>query len=82
MIRARDHCRVTAAGMILAVVLLSATLTGTVSAAEDSSPPGGLPGVQVPSLSWKDCTNKDNGSSARPPRFPATTGIWAEALFR
>ncbi len=56
MIRARDHCRVAAAGTILAVALLSAAVTGTVSAAEDHTPPGGLPGVQVPSLSWEDCT--------------------------
>jgi pimeloyl-ACP methyl ester carboxylesterase len=70
MIRARDHCRVTAAGMILAVALLSATLTGTVSAAEDPSPPGGLPGVQVPSLSWKDCTNTDNGFQCATAQVP------------
>jgi pimeloyl-ACP methyl ester carboxylesterase len=70
MIRLRDHCRATAAGMILAAALLSAAVTVPASAAEDASPPGGLPGIQVPSLSWKDCTNNDNGFQCATAQVP------------
>lgn len=70
MTRVRDHCRAAAASMILAVVLLSAALTGTVSAAEDFSSPGGVPGVQVPSLSWKDCPDGDNGFQCATAQVP------------
>lgn len=70
MIRLRDHCRAAAAGMILAAVLLSAAVTVPASAAEDPSPPGGLLGIQVPSLSWKDCANRDNGLQCATAQVP------------
>ncbi|MGI8648145.1 MAG: alpha/beta hydrolase [Acidimicrobiales bacterium] len=70
MIRLRGHCRTAAAGVILAAALLSAAVTVPVSAAEDASPPGGLPGIQVPSLSWKDCTNRDKGFQCATAQVP------------
>ncbi|MDQ2882557.1 MAG: alpha/beta hydrolase [Actinomycetota bacterium] len=71
MIRLRDHRRAAAAGVILAAALLSAAVTVPVSAAEDPSPPGGLPGIQVPSLSWKDCPRSEgNGFQCATAQVP------------
>ena len=55
MIRFRGYWRAAAAGVILAVALVLAVVTVLVSAAGDASSPGGLPGIRVPALSWKDC---------------------------
>jgi len=61
MVRLRDQCRAAAAGVILAAALLLAAVTVPVSAAEEALPPGGLPGIQIPSLAWQDCPHNDNG---------------------
>src|SRR5438874_1771310 len=70
MIRLRDHYRAAAASMILAAGLLSAAVAVPMSAAQDPSPPGGLPGIQVPSLSWKSCTSGDNGFQCATAQVP------------
>jgi pimeloyl-ACP methyl ester carboxylesterase len=58
--------RAATVGMAFAATLLSAELTAPASAAEYLSPPGGLPGVQVPSLSWQDCVDSGSSPSAQP----------------
>jgi pimeloyl-ACP methyl ester carboxylesterase len=71
MIRLRHHYRAAAASMILAAALLSAAVAVPKSTAEDPSPPGGLPGIQVPSLSWQNCSSEDDGfqcATAQAPR--------------
>ena len=70
MIRLRDHYRAAAASMLLAAGLLSAAVAVPMSAAHDPSPPGGLPGIQVPSLSWKSCTSGDNGFQCATAQVP------------
>jgi pimeloyl-ACP methyl ester carboxylesterase len=70
MRRLRDHRRAAAAAMILAAALLSAAVTVLVSTTGELSPPGGLPGIQVPSLSWKDCPSKDNGLQCATAQVP------------
>lgn len=70
MIRLRDQRRPAAAGMILAAVALVAAVTVPVSAAEDASPPGGLPGIQVPSLSWQHCPHSDNALQCATAQVP------------
>jgi pimeloyl-ACP methyl ester carboxylesterase len=61
MMRLRAHCGVAAAGMIVAAALLLAAVIILVSAAGEASPPGGLPGIPVPALSWKDCPREGHG---------------------
>jgi pimeloyl-ACP methyl ester carboxylesterase len=46
--------------MIFAATLLWAAVAVSMSAAEGPSPPGGLPGIQVPSLSWKGCIHSED----------------------
>jgi pimeloyl-ACP methyl ester carboxylesterase len=60
MIRLRDHRRAAAATTILAAALLSAAVAVPMNAADKPSPPGGLPGMQVPTLSWKDCPHRED----------------------
>jgi pimeloyl-ACP methyl ester carboxylesterase len=70
MIRLRDHRRAVVAGMALAVVLVLAAVAVLVRATGASSPPGGLPGIPVPSLSWTDCANRDNGLQCATAQVP------------
>src|ERR671938_1500613 len=69
VLRLRNRCRATAAAMIV-VAALSSAATVLVRATEDPSPPGGLPGIQVPSLSWKDCPHSDNGFQCATAQVP------------
>ena len=69
MIRLRGHRRA-AAGMILAAALLSAAVTVLVSTAGQPSPPGGLPGIPVPSLSWRNCPSQGNGLQCATAQVP------------
>jgi pimeloyl-ACP methyl ester carboxylesterase len=55
--------------MIVAAAL-SAAATVPVHSTEHPSPPGGLPGIQVPSLSWKDCPHSDNGFQCATAQVP------------
>jgi len=64
------HRRAAAAGMILAAVLLLAAVTVLVRTAGEPSPPGGLSGIPVPSLSWTDCPDKDPGLQCATARVP------------
>lgn len=82
MIRLRDQCRAAAAGIMLAAAALVAAVTVPVSAAEDASPPGGLPGIGLPSLSWQDCPHGDDALQCATAQVPAITEIWAKAFFR
>ena len=70
MLRLRDHCRVAAVGTILAVVLVVAAIAVLVGTVGEPSPPGGLPGIPVPTLSWKDCANRDIGVQCATARVP------------
>jgi pimeloyl-ACP methyl ester carboxylesterase len=84
MIRLRHHRRAAAASTILAAALLSAAVAVPMIAAEEPSPPGGLPGLRVPSLSWKDCTrSEDNGfqcATAQVPRDYRSLGSGSISL--
>ena len=70
MIRLWHHHRAAATGMILAAVLLLAAVTVLVRTAGEPSPPGGLSGIPVPSLSWTDCPDKDPGLQCATARVP------------
>ena len=71
MIRRRDHKQTVVVGMVVAAVLVLAAVAAFVNAAKEHAPPAGLPGIPVPSLSWQQCTDRDNGlqcANAQVPR--------------
>jgi pimeloyl-ACP methyl ester carboxylesterase len=70
MIRLREYRGAVAAGLVLAAALVLAAVTVLVRAARESSPPGGLPGIPVPSLSWKDCSSSHNGLQCATAQVP------------
>lgn len=70
MIRLRDHRRVAAAGTILAAALVLAAVSVLVGPAWTPSPPSGFPGIPVPSLSWKDCTDRQSGLQCATAQVP------------
>jgi hypothetical protein len=56
--------------VILAAALLLAAVTDPVSATEKTLPPGGLPGIQIPSLAWQDCPHNDKGLQCATTQVP------------